>query len=142
MIAGSSSPFILAMMWAGQPRRACAVSRSIMDRHRSARSTGQAVLSSNGEIPTAEPGPETAAAPQLGRKRPLFGLPCAKCRTYYSADQTACPVRKATERISPNAVFPLMAVNEPAPEDYGDEAALEAERKRFLREFRSQVQAA
>jgi hypothetical protein len=36
----------------------------------------------------------------------------------------------------------VTAVNEQAPEDFGDDAALEAERERFLREFKAQVYAA
>ena len=107
------------------------------------RTVGQAALPSNGEIPPAEGGPENAAAvAQLRPKRRGYGLPCAKCRTYYAADQTSCPVCKATERVSPDAVSPVMAVNEPAPEDFGDDAALEAERERFLREFKSRIYAA
>jgi hypothetical protein len=106
------------------------------------RTVGQ-VLTGNGEIPHDERGPENAAAvPQLNPKRPGYGLPCAKCRTYYRADQTVCPVCKATERVSPNAISPVTAVNEQAPEDFGDYAALEAERERFLREFKAQVYAA
>ena len=107
------------------------------------RTVGQAVLPGNGEIPRGERGPENAAAvPQLSPKRLGYGLPCATCRTYYAADQTVCPVCKATERVSPNAVSPVTAVNEPAPEDCGDDAVLEVERERFLREFKSQVYAA
>src|SRR5207248_5291715 len=30
-----------------------------------------------------------------------YGLPCAKCGTYYMADQSICPVCKCGERISP-----------------------------------------
>ena len=63
----------------------------------------------------------------------------AKCRTYYAADRTVCPVCKPTERVSPNAVSPVTAVNERAPEDCGDDAALAAERERFLWEFKSRV---
>jgi hypothetical protein len=89
-----------------------------------------------------ERGPENAnAVTQLSPKRPGYGLPCAKCRTYYAADQTACPVCKATERVSPSAAPPVTAGTEPTPEDYGDDAALEAERERFLREFKSRLYA-
>jgi hypothetical protein len=105
------------------------------------RTFGQAVLAVKGETPPGEPGPENDAVPQLSPKRPGYGLPCAKCRTYYAADQAVCPVCKATERVS-NALSPVTAVNEPAPKDFGDDAALEAERERFLREFKSRVYAA
>ena len=107
-----------------------------------ARTIRPAALPGNGETPCTERGPENAAVQQLNPKRPGYGLPCAKCRTYYRADQTVCPVCKATERVSPNAISPVTAVNEQAPEDFGDDAALEAERERFLREFKAQVYAA
>jgi hypothetical protein len=68
-----------------------------------------------------------------------YGLPCAKCKTYYTADLASCPVCKASERVSPSATtLPLApALAEQAPDD----AALEEERERFLREFKSQVYA-
>ena len=34
------------------------------------------------------------------QRKVLYGLPCAKCRTYYSADLTACPVCSCGERVS------------------------------------------
>jgi len=68
-----------------------------------------------------------------------YGLPCAKCKTYYKADLVACPVCKASERVSPMVTkLPLAPVlAEQAPDD----AALEEEREKFLREFKSQVYA-
>jgi len=106
------------------------------------RTVGQVVLSGNREVFRGEGSPENAAVvPQLRPKRVGYGLPCAKCRAYYAADQTECPICRATERVSPNAVFRLTGVNEPAPDDRGDDAALEAERERFLREFKSQLSA-
>src|SRR5713226_5967242 len=107
------------------------------------RVVGEAVLPSNGEAFCGERGPEErATVTPLRPKRAGYGLPCAKCRAYYGADQTACPVCKATERVSPNAVSAATAVDEAAPEYCGDDAALEAERERFLREFKSQLFAA
>ncbi len=32
---------------------------------------------------------------------PRYGLPCANCRRYYSADLTACPLCNFTQRIEP-----------------------------------------
>src|SRR3954447_12301369 len=68
-----------------------------------------------------------------------YGLPCANCKTYYKADLAACPVCKASERVSPMVTkLPLAPVlAEQAPDD----AALEEEREKFLREFKSQVYA-
>jgi hypothetical protein len=65
-----------------------------------------------------------------------------KCKTYYAADLAMCPVCKTEERVfadvgrfsrrQPSGKRPARA----------DEAALEEERERFLREFKSQVYAA
>jgi len=78
-----------------------------------------------------------ASAPQIGPKRVGYGLPCAKCKTYYAADLKACPVCKSPERISAKTVSapPVSASNDP------DAVALEQERERFLREFKAQVYA-
>jgi hypothetical protein len=71
-------------------------------------------------------------------RRVGYGLPCAKCRTYFAANLTTCPVCKGSERVSPTAVaVQTTAVLSESP----DPDALEAERERFLREFKSQVYA-
>jgi hypothetical protein len=78
----------------------------------------------------------------LGPRRIGYGLPCVKCKTYYAADLAMCPVCKTEERVSPmvagSASPDLPESVLPVP----DEAALEEERERFLREFKSQVYAA
>src|SRR6185437_16637585 len=69
----------------------------------------------------------------LGPRRIGYGLPCVKCKTYYAADLSMCPVCKTEERVSPvvdAAGSPIPNVPEtalPAPDD----AALEEERERF-----------
>jgi hypothetical protein len=76
---------------------------------------------------------------ELGPRRIGYGLPCLKCKTYYAADLSMCPVCKSEQRVSPvvdAAVSSIPNVPEtalPAPDD----AALEEERERFLREFQS-----
>jgi hypothetical protein len=91
------------------------------------------VLRSDRERRRRERGVDRAVAvPQLRRG---YGLPCAQCRTYYAADQTVCPVCRATERVSPNAASPVAVVNEPAPEYCGDNKVLEAAREHLVREF-------
>jgi RNA polymerase subunit RPABC4/transcription elongation factor Spt4 len=104
-----------------------------------------AVNQSGNEIRRGE---RTVAESLLGvEARPRqsgYGLPCAKCKTYYSAGLTACPVCKHTERVSSAAGAVVTTVPSGLSEtaDLGpDEAALEAERERFLREFKSQVYA-
>ena len=96
-----------------------------------------ALLSPGVPLPRKEAPPDEAPAPVV--RRSGYGLPCAKCRTYYPADLTACPVCKSTERVSP-AISDIP--NPVAPsENLLDPEALEAERERFLREFRAQIQA-
>lgn len=88
---------------------------------------------------TANPGamdePEFA-----GPKRVGYGLPCARCKTYYAADLKSCPVCKATDRV---AAVSAIKTNKPvADEKVPDPDTLEAERERFLRDFKSQSYAA
>jgi hypothetical protein len=84
-----------------------------------------------------------AAAPARARdvksettdRRSGYGLPCAKCKTYYAADLPSCPVCKNPQRVSP--IEPLTKV---APaEQLPDPEQLEKERERFLQEFNAQV---
>ncbi len=44
------------------------------------------------------------ASAQLGPRRVGYGLPCIKCKTYYAADLSACPVCKTEERVLPMPV--------------------------------------
>src|SRR5579872_133882 len=98
-----------------------------------------AVLPSNGDNPIAERAAKTISplASPGAPKVVGYGMPCANCKTYYAADLKACPVCKAGERVSPTAVpaRSTVAAGEVCP----DPIALEEERERFLREFKSQV---
>ena len=84
-----------------------------------------------------------AATPQPAPKRTGYGLPCAYCRTYYAADLTACPICKSSERVSPTGASASagLSSSEQLPDLAPDDAVLEEERERFLREFKSQVYA-
>ena len=64
-----------------------------------------------------------------------YGLPCAKCRTYYLANLSACPICKTTERVSTSSAVPAIPVEPSAQPD----VALNEERERFLREFKSKL---
>jgi hypothetical protein len=89
-----------------------------------------------GRLMSHNPGP-------LAPKRTGYGLPCGNCKTYYAADLAACPVCQSTERVSPAAaaVSPDVSLSEQSPDLPLDDSALEEERERFLREFKSQVYA-
>jgi hypothetical protein len=73
-------------------------------------------------------------------KRTGYGLPCSKCKTYFAADLTACPVCKCSQRIAPIAL--IGSVPSALTEELPDPEVLEQERERFLREFEMNVAAA
>ncbi|HEY7615715.1 MAG TPA: hypothetical protein VH744_02855 [Terriglobales bacterium] len=101
----------------------------------------QAVLPAPGGLQRGERmGENLAQGPALGPRRVGYGLPCAKCKTYYAADLKCCPVCKSTERVSPNeAEVPNTAAT---VEQMPDPELLEEERERFLRDFQAKVMAA
>ena len=39
--------------------------------------------------------------PSVHTRAARYGLPCANCKIYYSAELIACPVCKCRERVSP-----------------------------------------
>jgi hypothetical protein len=82
---------------------------------------------------------EPVVSPKTATIRSGYGLPCAKCRTYYAANLATCPVCRSPERVSP--VIGSVPSLGPELEQAPDAAALEQERERFLEEFKSQVQA-
>jgi hypothetical protein len=66
-----------------------------------------------------------------------YGLPCVKCKTYYTADLSACPLCKTKDRVSPASVM-YKNTSWRSPEPVAPErenAALKEERDHFLREF-------
>src|SRR6476660_9342111 len=83
-----------------------------------------------------------SASEQLGPRRIGYGLPCVKCKTYYAADLSMCPVCKTEERVSPVVALATGGAYPTVPETalpVPDDAALEEERERFLREFKAQA---
>lgn len=64
-----------------------------------------------------------------------YGLPCVKCRKYYPASLSACPVCKSTERVAPVAALPCPTAAETHTE------GLDEERARLLREFKAKLYA-
>ncbi len=89
--------------------------------------------------PSAAPGPSAESI----RKPAGYGLPCAKCHLYYSADLDICPTCQGKERVSPVVRTSPPAVANVSPEmPAPDAAVLEQEREEFLRQFKSQLFAA
>ena len=64
-----------------------------------------------------------------------YGLPCAKCKTYYAADLSSCPICNSPQRVSPIEPLAKLVSAEQMP----DPQQLEAERERFLQELNSKV---
>jgi hypothetical protein len=93
----------------------------------------------------ARPAPESAVATAgpiaepLGLKAVGYGLPCLKCRTYYAANVKVCPVCQTAERVSPVVVSAPPAAAPVLSEEPPDLATLEAERERFLKDFKAQL---
>lgn len=106
----------------------------------------QAILQSNAAAQSGIVAPAVSSAVDA---QPIgYGLPCAKCRTYYSAALKNCPVCKTAERVSPTAVLvPVSTAALEAASRADDQAGtlaelsdvLEDERERFLQQFQSQV---
>jgi hypothetical protein len=71
----------------------------------------------------------------LAEKRVGYGLPCANCKTYYTADLAVCPVCKSPQRVSPVAVRPTMSPAEQLP----DPKQIQAEHERFLSDLNGQM---
>ena len=55
--------------------------------------------------------PRVRTGSEGGLQRVRYGLPCAKCSLYYSAELPACPICKFTERVSPFVRFVPAAVS-------------------------------
>jgi hypothetical protein len=105
------------------------------------RQVTQATLPTSADVQRQQRARENlAASSEAAARRVGYGLPCAKCRTYFAANLTTCPVCKGSERVSPTAVSvtSTAVVSEASPDS---DDALEVERERFLREFKSQVYA-
>jgi len=112
-------------------------------------STKTAPLSQTGNtaIPVLEPDTQAAdrgytvssAQADTVVKRSGYGLPCARCKTYYAANLSTCPVCQGTERVS--AAVTAAPASAKLNEQLPDPDVLEAERERFLREFKAQTYA-
>jgi hypothetical protein len=86
----------------------------------------------------AQPAKEKSVNPAASQspKAIGYGLPCSRCRAYYPADMTACPICKTAERVSATAIPPL-PVTPVAPQPEIN-AQLD-DRERFLKELKSQA---
>lgn len=90
--------------------------------------------------PRSRTAPPVSDAKDAISVRPAgYGLPCARCKTYFAADLSVCPICKCSERVSPTA--PASTHNGDPTEPAPDLARIEEERERFLREFKLQVYA-
>jgi hypothetical protein len=113
-----------------------------MDSMRSVQSTGSGAAVRTALSPTADTRRTIAPARTTVQKvvapsgKPVgYGLPCAKCRKYYAAGLSACPICKSSERVSPIAAIPCP----PTPETQAEGGVLDEKRERFLREFKAKL---
>ena len=79
----------------------------------------------------------SAAQPAKEKSAVGYGLPCSRCRAYYPADITACPICKSTERVSPSALAALPVT--PVAAQAETNAQRDDGRERFLKELKSQA---
>ena len=87
---------------------------------------------------TVAPGRAPAPQPEPGNLKAVgYGLPCSKCRKYYAASLSACPVCKSSQRVSPTAPIPCP----PASETQMNGTGLDEEKARLLREFKTKLYA-
>ena len=77
----------------------------------------------------------TAASPAVAKKVG-YGLPCANCGTYYTADQSTCPMCGSPERVGANLTA---GVPSQMPEATTDASRLDEEREQFLKEYKAQL---
>jgi hypothetical protein len=99
----------------------------------------QAALSKETAAHRAEGPAATGAVASSPRRASGYGLPCAKCHLYFSADLDVCPTCKHNERVSPAAPKIAPRVSQAIVDVVPDTAVIEQEREEFLRQFKSQL---
>ena len=60
--------------------------------------------------------PVATATAAVAAKVRGYGLPCAKCKTYYAADLDACPICQSAVRVKPSSVAVAVSPAAPIPE--------------------------
>jgi len=115
-----------------------------MESLRSVQSTGSGAAVKTALAPTSDTrrtaAPARATAQQAvapALKPTGYGLPCAKCRKYYSAALSACPVCKSAERVAPVAALECPV----PPLTRAQSVARDEEKERVLREFKAKLYA-
>ena len=93
----------------------------------------------DGSVKSAPDAAAPLSSPSVGLKPVGYGLPCIKCRTYYPANVRVCPVCQNSERVSPVVAAAHTSTAPAMSEETPDLATLEAERERFLRDFKAQL---
>jgi len=89
--------------------------------------------------PSAAHGSASGSQAESPRKPSGYGLPCSKCRLYYSADLDICPTCQHNERVSPVVPTVPPKAAHTVPDPTPDSAIVEKEREEFLRQFKSQL---
>ena len=99
----------------------------------------RAPISTESRTVARPPAARPTQTPPVDLKPVGYGLPCAKCRSYYPANVSVCPICRSTERVGAKVSGLKTA---PAPAAPPPDAGLDEERERFLREFKAKLYAA
>jgi hypothetical protein len=98
----------------------------------------QPILQTNTEFAaTTDPAGNFVRAAQPSPLHVGYGLPCSNCGTYYTADQSVCPVCKCGKRISPTTLPAAAGLQNGQSLPDADEPA--EEREPLPKEFKSQL---
>jgi len=80
-------------------------------RHRECRRSGRSMTTKEtvDSVDWCDESPDSVLGGADGRPKPLLlGLPCSRCRAYYEAQLTTCPICGCTERVSPTEGSPTI----------------------------------
>jgi hypothetical protein len=95
----------------------------------------QPILQANTEFRAMDHQADFVREAQPGPRHVGYGLPCAKCGTYYMADLSVCPVCKCGERISPTTLPARAGLN---AQSLPDAHEPKEKREPFPKELKSQ----
>ena len=94
----------------------------------------QPILATNTQFASTNNLADFIRAVQPSPRHVGYGLPCAKCGTYYMADLSVCPICKCGERISPTTIRAPAGLQNAHPD-----ATEPEERETLPKEFKSQL---
>jgi len=79
-------------------------------RQAKAKSMGETEKIMSKEVMIEQPEFTGRVNPSVHTRVTRYGLPCANCKIYYSAELITCPICNCTERVSPIVAMPRSVV--------------------------------